>query len=145
MAPELVGDLVSVRGPEVAAARTVHDLLARGKPVALLIDQPEQTPVRVPDALRTILHRAARELGRGNAVTVASYGEELTTQQAADLLNVSRPYLIDNVLGRGHLPFRRLGKHRRVRLTDVLGYLEAHGQPDAISRTPTDMGAFYAA
>jgi excisionase family DNA binding protein len=79
-------------------------------------------PVEVPTSVREVLVRVVRELAEGNAVTVLPVHAELTTQEAADLLNVSRPYLI-GLLDDHVLPCTRTaGQHRRLRLADVLAY-----------------------
>jgi excisionase family DNA binding protein len=80
----------------------------------------EQIPL--PEPMFHLLARMAEVLARGDAVTIVPVGQELTTQQAADLLNVSRQYLV-RLLDEGELPFTRTeGKHRRLRIEDVLAY-----------------------
>lgn len=77
--------------------------------------------VELPEALRLVLEQAAHELVRGNRVSLLPLGRMLTTRQAAEMLNVSRPFLIQ-VLERGEIPFEMVGTHRRVAIEDVLRY-----------------------
>jgi excisionase family DNA binding protein len=77
--------------------------------------------VELPDALLGVLRQAVHHLLAGHSVSIAPLQQELTTQQAADLLNVSRPYLVQ-LLEAGCIPFTKTGTHRRVRLGDVLAY-----------------------
>ena len=91
--------------------------------------------VAIPDAAVRLLVKILEELAKGNAVTVSSATTELTTQQAADLLNVSRPFLVQQ-LKKGLISFRKVGSHRRLHLNDVLQYKQSMDQkrPEALDQ-----------
>ena len=91
--------------------------------VRLVGDSSAQEPVKVDlprKAVRIIIDVLA-ELAKGNAVTVVPVRAELTTQQAANILNVSRPYLV-GLLDEGKIPHRMVGNRRKVLLPDLLEY-----------------------
>jgi excisionase family DNA binding protein len=100
----------------------------------------------IPDALRDLLLRGVHELRRGNQVSLLSFGRLLTTQQAAEMLGMSRPYLV-RLLEHGDLPYEMVGTHRRLRLDDVIAYRRYRSQERrealrALSRDADDLGIY---
>ena len=77
--------------------------------------------VGLPAAAVRVLMRVLEEMAQGNAITIIPVHAELTTQEAADLLDISRPSLIQ-LLDEGKIDFRKVGTHRRVRFQSLLAY-----------------------
>lgn len=103
-----------------AALSTVLRELARGRQhtrCELVTLNGERTAI--PEAVFRLLEVATEVLARGDAIAIAPLRTELATQQAANLLNVSRQYLV-RLLDEGSVPFTKTGTHRRVRMDDPL-------------------------
>lgn len=83
------------------------------------------TELRLPSAVKTLLIHLLTEMSKGNAVTIIPIHAVLTTQEAADFLNVSRPHLV-SLLEKGEMKFHMVGTHRRIRFSDLSEYQEKH-------------------
>lgn len=94
-------------------------------------DQPERPrlvslageEISLPEPVFHLLRQLVHDLAQGNSVTIVPVHKELTTQEAADILNVSRQYLVE-LLSAGAIPFTLVGKHRRIRFGDLMDYKE---------------------
>ncbi|WKU03972.1 helix-turn-helix domain-containing protein [Micromonospora sp. HUAS LYJ1] len=121
--------------PDATNSAEVVDLLQvlrdRGHNVpearARLVSADGTSTMPLPDGLHDILVKALETLASGYAVTIAPQHTTLTTQQAADMLGVSRPTLT-KLLDEGKIPHERPSSHRRIRLADVLKYQEQRRQ-----------------
>lgn len=112
--------------PEAELARASAQIVARyareNRPLKLrLAENGVETPLELPPGAVTLLRDILGAMASGRAVTIIPENAELSTVQAAEMLNVSRPFLI-KLLEDGKIPFRRVGKHRRVRMEDVMAY-----------------------
>jgi excisionase family DNA binding protein len=86
-----------------------------------LLDEPGNATIRLPAVAVRMLVRILEEMARGNAVTLIPVHAELTTQEAADILNISRPSLIQ-ILDEKQIEYRRVGTHRRIRFESLMAY-----------------------
>ncbi len=110
-------------------ARTSGQILARysasDRPFRMHVtDTEEEQSIELPAGAVALLLDILDTMASGRGITLISENVELTTVQAADVLHVSRPFLI-KLLEEGRIPYRKVGKHRRIRMEDVLAYKTA--------------------
>jgi excisionase family DNA binding protein len=112
------------------------------EPRYFLAGAQEGDQVEVPEALHMVLLQVVEALKAGHAVTVAPQSSKLTTQQAADLLGVSRPTVV-RLIDQGDLRAERIGTRRKVLLRELLDYRERRRQRqyDAIAATGVELDA----
>ena len=111
---------------DAALARISGRLLARytasDRPCRIRVTDTEQEqPIELPAGAVALLVDILDTMASGRGVTLIPENVELTTVQAADVLKVSRPFLI-KLLEEGRIPYRKVGKHRRIRMEDVIAY-----------------------
>ena len=108
------------------SGRALSALLSKNTEISKLVfhnDKGEISTLDIPASALRLLLEILAEIGQGNAVAVTPIHSEITTQEAANILNVSRPFLIQ-LLEKGEIPFYKVGSHRRVKYLDVINYKE---------------------
>lgn len=104
------------------SGQTLSRYTKRETPLSLRVTDAEQeAPIELPAGAVALLMDILEAMAAGRGVTIIPENAELTTVQAAQMLGVSRPFLI-KLLEEGALPHRKVGKHRRIRLEDVTAY-----------------------
>ena len=111
------------------SSRELAEVLARSESTGelhlrLRTGKAREADIRLPHSALRVLAGALQQMADGHGVLLLPVDAELTTQQAANLLRVSRPFLI-KLLEQGRLPYRRVGAHRRLLARDVLRYAAA--------------------
>ena len=107
-------------------------------------DEDADETLEVPRAAVELLARILAHMAAGESVSIVPLHAELTTQQAAALLNVSRPFLI-NLLEAGEIEYRTVGRHRRIRAQSLCQYMHRDDQQrreaaDELSALNQEMG-----
>ena len=129
MLPGMAGTALKLPTPQAAeqaqTALRALSSLPRKKPARGIRVRPEgageEVSVTIPREAFELFLEVLGQMANGNAVTIVPVHAELTTQEAADLLNVSRPFLI-GLLDEGKIPFRLVGSHRRVKFADLMAF-----------------------
>ncbi len=117
---------------DAAIARVSGQALSRyasaKAPLKLRVtDAVQAEPIELPAGAVVLLMDILEAMAAGRGVTIIPENAELTTVQAAEVLNVSRPFLI-KLLEEDKIPYRKVGKHRRIRMEDVMAYKTAIDQ-----------------
>ncbi len=99
----------------------VEQFLARRRACPARLVGPDGEEIELPEPAFRVLRDAIHQLNQGHGVAIMPVHKELTTQEAADLLQVSRQYLV-RLLEEGEIPFHRAGTHRRVKFGDLMEY-----------------------
>ena len=126
MAQSTTMSILPSQAEAVLAKKTSRVLASRMRKgglmqLRIIDDRSPEGTVKLPATAVRLLVRILEEMAHGNAVTLLPVRAELTTQEAADMLNISRPSLIQ-LLNEGKIDYRRVGTHRRVRFDGLMKY-----------------------
>jgi len=110
---------------ESAEIRELYRLFLLEKAPALV--GPDRHSIPIPESIYNVLLQVIGYMIQGKGVSVVPVMEELTTQRAANMVGVSRPFFI-NLLNQGEIPFHKTGTHRRIFLKDLLAYRKRRDQ-----------------
>jgi excisionase family DNA binding protein len=115
--PEELSGVLALLGPEPGGHVTLTG--------------PDRTPLELPGEILEVLRDVVAALAQGLAITVAPHQTVLSTSEAASVLGVSRPTLV-RLLEAGEIPFSQPGRHRRVKLADLLAYQQRASRGRAV-------------
>ena len=120
-------------------------LLEKAHPKLVGMDGEE---ILLPESLYQVLLQVTPLLAQGKGVTLIPQEQFLTTQEAANILNISRPYLY-KLLERGDIPFTKIGSHRRIKAENVLNYkqqrdIDRHQALTELTATSQELGFYQA-
>ncbi|RWE12781.1 MAG: helix-turn-helix domain-containing protein [Mesorhizobium sp.] len=130
--------LPSADDAELAAQASRQLSRAKHEGAELRVQVDGGEVLRLPKAVSELLYHLLTEMAQGNAVTLFPIHAELTTQEAADYLNVSRPYLI-RLLEEGRVKFNMVGTHRRIKFGDLEAFRKSN--EDERKRVMDDLAA----
>ena len=131
------------------AARRIGDYLSRHPDedlIEALGEVGQHDALVIPRPTVVMLAQILGLLAQGRGVQILPKDAELTTQQAADLLNVSRPYII-GLLESGQIPFRKVGRHRRITVEALMEYkrqddLQRRAAADDLADLSQELGLY---
>lgn len=141
-------DPAEIQAADVAVRRVKRYLSTHAdeRDIRVVVGGDPDDSLSLPRGAVELLARILAHMAAGQGVSVVPAHAELTTQQAADLLNVSRPYLI-SLLDAGRIEYRKVGKHRRVRVDSLMDHLRMDDQErrkvaDELTELNQDMGLY---
>ena len=106
---------------KLATFEKLADLFRCSPRPTVKVSSPDGTALTLPQEIFEVLNNVVEAMAAGQGVVIAPVNQRLTTQQAAELLGISRPTFV-KLLQAGEIQYEQPGRHRRVRLTDVLDY-----------------------
>ena len=111
---------ITANESERPALRKIEEVLRSAHSMSKLVG-PAGEEIELPASVFQVLRSSVYHMMQGEAISIVPINKELTTQEAADILNVSRPYLV-KLLEQGKMPFIKVGSHRRIRFSDLIVY-----------------------
>jgi excisionase family DNA binding protein len=131
----MLQDAITIQPQDASELYGVSQILRRGSPILV---GPKGEQATLPAPLYELLKDIVRNLESGRSLVLMPEDRQLTTQRAAELLGMSRPYLVQ-LLDAGEMPYHLVGKHRRIALRDVLAYIKRRaGRRAALDKMARD-------
>ena len=139
-------DPLAAAESEQPLLRAVGKIMQQDRAPALKLIASNGAEFVLPATVLALLKQVIGALAEGQVVSLVPLHKELTTQEAADLLNMSRPYLI-KLLDQGALPYSKLFSHRRIRFADLMAYksrrdVERENALDSMAQLNQELGLY---